>query len=78
MYIQIVKVLWKQNIPGSDESAATNVNGRKLKTSFRGGAANKSVACQLKGRRKAAKMLIAVVVMFGVCFLPVHVIELLR
>ena len=33
---------------------------------------------QLLARRKAAKMLIAVVVMFGVCYLPVHLLNILR
>ena len=33
---------------------------------------------QLLARRKAAKMLIAVVVMFGICYLPVHLLNILR
>ena len=33
---------------------------------------------QLIARRKAAKMLIAVVVMFGICYLPVHLLNILR
>lgn len=33
---------------------------------------------QLLARRKAAKMLLAVVVMFGVCYLPVHLLNILR
>ena len=36
------------------------------------------VESQLIARRKAAKMLIAVVVMFGICYLPVHLLNLLR
>ena len=33
---------------------------------------------QLQSRRKAAKMLIAVVVMFGLCYFPVHLLNILR
>ncbi len=37
-----------------------------------------SAETQLMARRKAAKMLIAVVVMFGICYLPVHLLNILR
>jgi hypothetical protein len=33
---------------------------------------------QLLSRRKVAQMLIAVVIMFGVCYLPVHLLNILR
>lgn len=33
---------------------------------------------QLRARRKAAKMLVAVVVMFAVCYFPVHLLSILR
>lgn len=33
---------------------------------------------QLKSRRKAAKMLVAVVVMFAACYFPVHLLDILR
>ena len=33
---------------------------------------------QLQSRKKAAKMLIAVVAMFGICYLPVHLLNILR
>jgi len=33
---------------------------------------------QMRARRKAAKMLVAVVAMFAVCYLPVHLIGILR
>ena len=39
---------------------------------------NSSSEPQLLARRKAAKMLIAVVVMFGICYLPVHLLNILR
>lgn len=33
---------------------------------------------QLNSRRKAAKMLVAVVLVFGICYLPVHLLSILR
>ncbi|CAH1169552.1 unnamed protein product [Phaedon cochleariae] len=39
---------------------------------------NASTEGQLRSRRKAAKMLVAVVVMFAFCFLPVHLLSVLR
>ncbi|GIY40620.1 hypothetical protein CDAR_531881 [Caerostris darwini] len=41
-------------------------------------AANPSCEGQIQSRRKAAKMLIAVVVIFGLCYLPVHLLNALR
>jgi len=38
----------------------------------------KDARSQMMTRRNVAKMLIAVVVMFGVCFLPVHLLNILR
>ena len=38
----------------------------------------KDARIQMMARRKVAKMLIAVVVMFGFCFLPVHLLNILR
>ena len=32
----------------------------------------------LHTRRKVAKMLMAVVIMFGICYLPVHLLNMLR
>ena len=37
-----------------------------------------AVDFQLRSRRKAAKMLVAVVVMFAFCYLPVHIYTILR
>ena len=39
---------------------------------------NVNAEMQLQSRRKAAKMLIAVVIMFGICYLPVHLLNILR
>jgi hypocretin (orexin) receptor 2 len=40
--------------------------------------ANITTEGQLRSRRKAAKMLVAVVIMFAVCYFPVHVLSILR
>ncbi|OWR50755.1 allatotropin receptor [Danaus plexippus plexippus] len=62
-YHQIVRVLWSsQKIPGLAETM-------KLASAEQ---------IQLQSRRKAAKMLVAVVVMFAVCYFPVHLLSVLR
>ncbi|XP_052748225.1 orexin receptor type 2-like [Galleria mellonella] len=62
-YYQIVRVLWKsEKIPGQAETI-------KLAPAEQ---------TQLRSRRKAAKMLVAVVIMFAVCYFPVHLLSVLR
>ncbi|CAH3945007.1 unnamed protein product [Pieris brassicae] len=62
-YHQIVRVLWRSDkIPGQAETM-------KLASAEQS---------QLRSRRKAAKMLVAVVVMFAVCYFPVHLLSVLR
>ncbi|KAL4716475.1 hypothetical protein ACJJTC_015903 [Scirpophaga incertulas] len=62
-YHQIVRVLWKnEKIPGQAETI-------KLAPAEQ---------TQLRSRRKAAKMLVAVVIMFAVCFFPIHLLCILR
>ncbi|XP_063833692.1 orexin/Hypocretin receptor type 1-like [Ostrinia nubilalis] len=62
-YYQIVLVLWKnKKIPGQAETI-------KLAPAEQ---------TQLRSRRKAAKMLVAVVVMFAVCYFPIHLLCILR
>ncbi|CAG4939656.1 unnamed protein product [Colias eurytheme] len=62
-YHQIVRVLWRSHkIPGQAETV-------KLAS---------AEETQLRSRRKAAKMLVAVVVMFAVCYFPVHLLSALR
>ncbi|XP_059055634.1 orexin/Hypocretin receptor type 1-like [Achroia grisella] len=86
-YCQIVRVLWRSdNIPGHAEShklCTTPTTGqnnwlaanRRTTPSIH---ANASTEGQLRSRRKAAKMLVAVVVMFAVCYFPVHLLSVLR
>jgi len=40
--------------------------------------ANVTIEGQLRSRRKAAKMLVAVVIMFAGCYFPVHMLSILR
>ncbi|XP_042904831.1 orexin receptor type 2-like [Parasteatoda tepidariorum] len=83
-YYQIAKVLWNKNIPGSSEMnhhpTHTTISKHKGKngTTVRLITVNPSCEGQIQSRRKAAKMLIAVVVIFGLCYLPVHLINALR
>ncbi|KAF6215130.1 hypothetical protein GE061_009880 [Apolygus lucorum] len=75
-YLQIVRVLWRSgNIPGHVECRAplNTISGCRRMT-----IANTSTEGQLKSRRKAAKMLVAVVIMFAVCYFPVHLVAMLR
>ncbi|CAG9134057.1 unnamed protein product [Plutella xylostella] len=82
-YCQIVRVLWRSdNIPGHTEShkLCTGTNNwlaasRRTVPSIH---ANASTEGQLRSRRKAAKMLVAVVAMFAVCYFPVHLLSVLR
>ncbi|ERL88324.1 hypothetical protein D910_05711 [Dendroctonus ponderosae] len=39
---------------------------------------NTTTEGQLRSRRKAAKMLVAVVAMFAFCFFPIHLLNILR
>ncbi|XP_023237927.1 orexin receptor type 1-like isoform X2 [Centruroides sculpturatus] len=80
LYYQIARVLWNKNIPGSGESELTNRSPKKTERNgaLRHTTSQATFAGQIRSRRKAAKMLIAVIVMFGLCYLPVHLINTLR
>ncbi|XP_059610729.1 orexin/Hypocretin receptor type 1-like [Phlebotomus argentipes] len=77
-YFQIVRVLWKSDtIPGHRESRHhQQYNCAYLRNSAV--PANSGTMGQLRMRRKAAKMLVAVVVMFACCYFPVNVLNVLR
>ncbi|XP_023244000.1 orexin receptor type 1-like [Centruroides sculpturatus] len=82
-YYQIAKVLWNKNIPGSSETTVRHSRKLTVKHIDKNGTTkfqpvNQNCEGQIRSRRKAAKMLIAVVVMFGLCYLPVHLINALR
>ncbi|XP_043267126.1 orexin receptor type 2-like [Venturia canescens] len=71
-YYQIVRVLWRSNIPGH------NLSARIYQANEVSATAVGNPEGQLRSRRKAAKMLGAVVLMFAFCYLPVHLLSILR
>lgn len=80
-YVQIIRVLWsKSNIPGHAESKSVyaNSNGNGVSAARRTMNRSISSSSQVLGRRKAAKMLVVVDIMFACCYLPVHIYSILR
>ncbi|XP_052127345.1 uncharacterized protein LOC113208546 isoform X2 [Frankliniella occidentalis] len=81
-YVQIVKVLWsKTNIPGHAETKSLSYqycNGNGVSGTRRTMHRSISASSQILSRRKAAKMLVVVVLMFFICYLPVHLLSILR
>ncbi|XP_043581175.1 orexin receptor type 2-like isoform X1 [Bombus pyrosoma] len=71
-YWQIVKVLWRSNIPGHNLPSRASQMSQIPST----GGGNPEV--QLRSRRKAAKMLVTVVITFAICYFPVHLLSVLR
>ncbi|XP_017780791.1 PREDICTED: orexin receptor type 2-like [Nicrophorus vespilloides] len=71
-YYQIIGVLWRS---GNANQHTLEVPGRQNTISVN---TNTNIESQLRSRIKAAKMLVAVVIMFGVCYFPVHLLSLLR
>ncbi|XP_038109359.1 orexin receptor type 2 isoform X2 [Culex quinquefasciatus] len=77
-YFQIVRVLWRSDtIPGHRESRTQpcGLHGTRTTLNCVG---NTSTMGQLRARRKAAKMLVAVVLMFAGCYFPVHMLNVAR
>ncbi|XP_049545190.1 neuropeptide SIFamide receptor-like isoform X3 [Anopheles darlingi] len=78
-YFQIVRVLWRSDtIPGHRESRnqpCGTVHSTRTTLNCVG---NTSTMGQLRARRKAAKMLVAVVIMFAGCYFPVHMLNVAR
>ncbi|XP_021353887.1 orexin receptor type 2-like [Mizuhopecten yessoensis] len=68
-YSVISRQLWKNDIPGTAE---TN------HVCSRSGSTISGPESQLHSRRRAAKMLMTIVVIFAVCYLPVHILNLIR
>ncbi|KAK7088984.1 orexin receptor type 2-like [Littorina saxatilis] len=76
-YTHIALVLWMQEIPGdSIQGHRPMMNGARNNGGTRGG--SRLPEDQLASRRKAAKMLIAIVIVFAICYLPVHLMNVLR
>ncbi|XP_060574756.1 orexin receptor type 2-like isoform X1 [Ruditapes philippinarum] len=75
-YMQIALVLWRGHIPGA--STSRNSRSRQPMLNNRHQRESTDGEDQMDGRRKAAKMLVAVVFMFGICFFPIHLYNILR
>ncbi|XP_058792094.1 orexin/Hypocretin receptor type 1-like [Phymastichus coffea] len=73
-YCQIIRVLWRNDIPGHHNLSTRIINANDLSSQTSVG----NPEGQLKSRRKAAKMLVAVVLMFAICCFPVHFFLILR
>ncbi|OAD62416.1 Orexin receptor type 2 [Eufriesea mexicana] len=71
-YWQIVKVLWRSDIPGH------NLPSRSSQTSRAASTGGRNPEVHLRSRRKAAKMLVTVVITFAICYFPVHLLSVLR
>ncbi|CAM1303796.1 HCRTR2 (predicted) [Pycnogonum litorale] len=67
LYHRIAIVLWSKDIPGTSECGN--------EASYR---RHPNIEGQIKSRRKAAKMLMAVVFIFGLCYLPLHLLNIIR
>ncbi|KAK2171294.1 hypothetical protein NP493_1081g02030 [Ridgeia piscesae] len=63
-YCRIARALWSDSLP--------------TETSNHGNHGKSNEHSQILVRRKTAKMLIAVVAIFGICYLPVHLLNILR
>ncbi|XP_043201803.1 orexin receptor type 2-like isoform X2 [Amphibalanus amphitrite] len=78
-YCQIVRVLWKPAIPGHPESRDYSaISGSDGRNSSHGGSGHDTVSAHIRSRRKAAKMLVVVVIIFAFCLLCVHLIIVIR
>ncbi|KOC69077.1 Orexin receptor type 1 [Habropoda laboriosa] len=72
-YWQIVRVLWRSDIPGHNSLPSRASQMSEIPAS---GGGNPEM--QLRSRRKAAKMLVTVVITFAICYFPVHLFSVLR
>lgn len=79
-----VSCSWKEH-PSASRRAVGSIGSQSRVVGSPSGAANPSINnnstrfCKLiESRKKAAKMLIVIVIMFGLCYLPVHFLNILR
>ncbi len=93
-YTTVIKVLWKIDkgitwdsseskknltIKKTDKKETISKNKRVAFTQASGSSSAKSkMMNQLNARRKAAKMLISVAAMFAICYLPIHILNIIR
>lgn len=71
---RMVKVLWNPD----SHSHSHNNNPNDTSTSLFAAQLNKNMAKKLLERRKVAKMLISVAIMFAICYLPIHLLNIAR
>ncbi|KAL1513582.1 hypothetical protein ABEB36_002977 [Hypothenemus hampei] len=77
-YIQIIKILWKSD-NGPHRAALSSASYRSTQSNNTFSMnMNTSTEGQLRSRRKAAKMLVTVVIVFAICIFPVHLLEIIR
>ena len=69
---RMVKVLW------NPDSHHHHNNPNDTSTSLFAAQLNKNMAKKLLERRKVAKMLISVAIMFAICYLPIHLLNIAR
>ncbi|XP_076296732.1 orexin receptor type 2 isoform X2 [Lasioglossum baleicum] len=72
-YLQIVRVLWRNDIPGHNLAPRPSQMSHTPPPSVGG-----NPETQIRSRRKAAKMLVTVVITFAICYFPVHLLSVLR
>ncbi|CRK91360.1 CLUMA_CG005033, isoform A [Clunio marinus] len=79
-YFQIVRVLWRSDtIPGHSNIKVQKPSYYRNKVNHAShGESNATTMGQLRARRKASKMLVAVVIMFAACYFPVHALNIIR
>ncbi|XP_066143019.1 orexin receptor type 2-like [Euwallacea fornicatus] len=71
-YTKIVMILWRSNNdqrPAGSNRSGENTFSMNMNTSTEG---------QLKSRRKAAKMLVSVVLVFALCLTPLHFMNIIK
>ena len=93
-YTRVIKVLWRvdknilleestksnctKNAISARVLSARNVSQAQYYGVSGNNLATTKMKAQLIARRKAAKMLISVAVLFAICYLPIHLLNILR
>ncbi|KAL5016441.1 hypothetical protein ScPMuIL_006030 [Solemya velum] len=72
-YSNISHRLWKNNIPGTDVAGLRRGSGSARSATVLAGTENR-----IFSRRRAAKMLMTIVIIFALCYLPVHLLNIIR
>jgi hypothetical protein len=67
-----------QSTMNSSRQSIANINQTPTNSGGSNSTTKSKMKNQLIARRKAAKMLISVAIMFGLCYLPIHILNILR